>query len=186
MTCGRLPFGDDSQVKAQQKLGLIFPPSRPLSHDAKDLLRNILSPKVKDRFDTYDMILHDWTASLPVRVPPPLSSKPKYTLEECIPTIRGDPILPHMTRPPTPVPLPLDPGQSSGGAHYAHQARPHRHARHGTAAPASMRPSDHSNHSAAPAQLPSAITNPLQQTGTSHNHHGPRAGSTSTYKTDQQ
>lgn len=188
MTCGRLPFGDDSQVKAQQKLGLIFPPSRPLSHDAKDLLRNILSPKVKDRFDTYDMILHDWTASLPVRVPPPLSSKPKYTLEECIPTIRGDPILPHMTRPPTPVPLPLDPGQPSGGAHYAHQARPHRHARHGTAAPASMRPSDHSNHSAAPAQLPSAITNPLQQTGTSssHNHHGTRIGSTSTYKTDQQ
>lgn len=180
MICGRLPFGDDSQVKAQQKLGLIFPPSRPLSSDAKDLLRNILSPKVKERFDTYDMILHDWTASLPVRVPPPLSPIPKYTLEECIPTVR-EPVLPQMMRPPTPIPLPLDPGQSSSGSHYAHQARPHRHARHMAAAPA--RVADHLNHSAAPAQLPTAITNPQQgSTSTSsHTHH--RA--TSTQKSDQ-
>lgn len=114
MICGRLPFGDDSQVKAQQKLGLIFPPSRPLSSDAKELIRNILTSKVKERFDTYDMILHDWTASLPVRIPPPLSSTPKYTLEVCIPTAREP--LPQFVRPPTPMPLnPL-----LAATHYTH------------------------------------------------------------------
>ena len=91
MVCGRLPFGDDSQVKQQQKQGVVFPPSRPLSSDARELIKCALNIKVKERFDTYDMILHDWTASLPIRIPSPVSAKPKYTTESCIPTIRGQP-----------------------------------------------------------------------------------------------
>lgn len=91
MVCGRLPFGDDSQVKQQQKQGVVFPPSKPISSDARELITNTLNTKVKERFDTYDMILDDWTASLPVRVPSPLSAKPKYTTESCIPTICGQP-----------------------------------------------------------------------------------------------
>lgn len=91
MVCGRLPFGDDSQVKHQQKQGVVFPPSKPISSDARELITCTLTTKVKERFDTYDMILHDWTASLPIRVPSPLSVKPRYTVESCIPTIRGQP-----------------------------------------------------------------------------------------------
>lgn len=126
MVCGRLPFGDDSQVKAQQKQGLSFPTSRLLSSDSKELIRSILNSKVKERFDTYDMILHDWTASLPVRVPPPLSSKPKYTLEGCIPTVRETSLT---GRPPTPIPLPVEPGPLLA-PQYVHQtSRTHHQSR---------------------------------------------------------
>lgn len=84
MVCGRLPFGDDSQVKKQQKNGLSFPSSRTISRLARKLITGILNPSVEDRFDTYDIILHDWTASQPVKAPQPLNSKPKYTLENCL------------------------------------------------------------------------------------------------------
>lgn len=143
MICGRLPFGDDSQVKAQQKLGLIFPPSRPLSSDAKELIRSVLNTRVKERFDTYDIILHDWTASLPVRVPPPLSSTAKYTLESCIPTIREPQVPPQFTvRPLTPMVFGPNPsGQVLAAAqnvppvpHHHHTRPQHRISRHATAA----------------------------------------------------
>jgi serine kinase len=124
MICGRLPFGDDSQVKTQQKQGLSFPTSRSLSSDAKELLRSILNSNVKERFDTYDMILHDWTASLPVRVPPPLASKPKYTLEGCVPSIQTS--LPG--RPPTPIPHPVEPGPLLA-QQYVHHHRVTRNSR---------------------------------------------------------
>ena len=84
MVCGRLPFGDDSQVKKQQKHGLAFPSSRSLTKDIKDLIEGILTHNVRERLDTYDMILHEWTATLPVRVPSPLSSKPKYSAENSL------------------------------------------------------------------------------------------------------
>lgn len=84
MVCGRLPFGDDSQVKKQQKNGLSFPSSRTITRQARKLITGILNPSVDDRFDTYDIILHDWTASQPVKAPQPLNSKPKYTLENCL------------------------------------------------------------------------------------------------------
>ena len=139
MVCGRLPFGDDSQVKTQQKQGLSFPSSRPLSSDAKELLRSILNSKVKERFDTYDMILHDWTASLPVRVPPPLSSKPKYTLEGCIPTVRETSIT---IRPPTPIPLPVEPGPLLA-AQYVHHTRHHQSKNSTNKTAVSVRSSNH-------------------------------------------
>lgn len=85
MVCGRLPFGDDSQVKSQQKNGLAFSSSRILSDDVKDLLRHILNPIVPNRYDSLDMLLHSWTASKPIEIPRSVSSKPKYTLENCLP-----------------------------------------------------------------------------------------------------
>ena len=84
MVCGRLPFGDDSQVKKQQKHGLSFPSSRTISRAAKKLIIGILNPSVEERLDTYDIILHDWTASQPVKTPQPLSSTPKYTVDSCL------------------------------------------------------------------------------------------------------
>ena len=84
MVCGRLPFGDDSQVKKQQRNGLIFPTSRTVSQNVKSLLTGMLNPNVNDRLDTYDIILHDWTASHPVKAPQPLSPKPKHSLENCL------------------------------------------------------------------------------------------------------
>ena len=87
MVCGRLPFGDDSQVKAQQKNGLLFSSGRIISEEVKDLLRHILNPIVPNRYDTLDMLLHTWTASKPIEVPRSVSSKPKYTLENCLPLV---------------------------------------------------------------------------------------------------
>ena len=84
MVCGRLPFGDDSQVKKQQKNGLAFPSSRNISRSAKKLITGILNPSTQDRFDTYDIILHDWTASQPVKAPQPMGTKPKYRVDNCL------------------------------------------------------------------------------------------------------
>ena len=84
MVCGRLPFGDDSQVKKQQKHGLSFPSSRTISRAAKKLIIGILNPSIEERLDTYDIILHDWTASQPVKAPQPLSPTPKYTVDSCL------------------------------------------------------------------------------------------------------
>ncbi len=84
MVCGRLPFGDDSQVKKQQKNGISFPSSRIISRSAKKLITGILNPSTKERFDTYDIILHDWTASQPVKAPQALGMKPKYSVDNCL------------------------------------------------------------------------------------------------------
>ena len=84
MVCGRLPFGDDSQVKKQQKNGFTFPSTRSVSRNARKLIYGILNPSIEERFDTYDIILHEWTASQPVKAPQPLTTKPKYNLENSL------------------------------------------------------------------------------------------------------
>lgn len=85
MVCGRLPFGDDSQVKKMRGRLLSF--AKPLSIECRVFIQGLLNTNVVERLDSAGMLVSEWPMMDAVKTPLPLlhPPQPKYTVANCLP-----------------------------------------------------------------------------------------------------
>ena len=121
MVCGRLPFGDDNQIKKMTSRELHF--SRPISHgelqadyidwchrklivncncytflpiECRHFLKAVLNLNVEERFDSAQIQISGWAGHQPINRPRGFVPQ-KYVIENCLPQLL------HTARPSAPI-----------------------------------------------------------------------------------